>query len=106
MTRLPFALLSALLAPVVAAQDLVPAGTINGAIDKQNAVFVVQDEPAIAKYAEQIRARIFGKCGSLRDADAKEQDLAGSNLLVYGTPAHAWLQRQRRGCRSGSVNGA
>jgi C-terminal processing protease CtpA/Prc len=92
-SRMPcFALALVLtLVPPLTAQDLVPAGTIGAAIDKQNSVILIQDEPVIARYAEQIHKQFFPKCQTLRDAEATKADLAGKNLLVYGTPEHAWL---------------
>ncbi|HLQ36399.1 MAG TPA: S41 family peptidase [Planctomycetota bacterium] len=81
--------ISALL-PGARAQELVPAGTINAA-GKRDAVFIVQDEPGIARFAEQVRRQFFASSRTVTDAAAAETELKGSDLIVYGTPANAWL---------------
>jgi len=88
--RSVLALAGLLSAPPAAAQALVPAGCINDAIGR-DAVFLVQDEPGIVRFADAIRQRFFAKCRSMTDAEAVAADLAGTDVVVYGTPTHAWL---------------
>src|SRR5262245_4743512 len=84
------------LAPLLAqepvrAPELVPAGTINGALNVRDSVIIAQDEPGIARYAGAIQRKFFAACRRITDAQAVQEDLQGKALVVYGTPANAWL---------------
>ncbi|MBI1853964.1 MAG: hypothetical protein HYR85_26805 [Planctomycetes bacterium] len=76
-----------------APQSLVPAGSINDAVGRPGAVIVTQADPAIEKFVETIQKRFFPKSRVRQDSDTPEADLAGVDLIVYGTPKHAWLAR-------------
>lgn len=89
------AVLAACLAQPAAAQDLVPAGIINGASSGPKQVVITQDEPAIRQYAEAIQQRFFKKAELIDDKEALKRTFAGATLIVYGTPEHAWLARLR-----------
>jgi hypothetical protein len=95
MTMHP-ALAGALL--LVAAQPcaqtaLVPAGSINEALAKrEQVVILIEDEPGIRRHAELMRAQLFRGAEIVTDAEAATRDLAGCELVIYGTPAHAWVK--------------
>src|SRR5262245_32050038 len=72
-------------------QDLAPAGIINNAIDKQHAVFVVQEEPRVQRYAEGVRKQFFASARLLTAAEAVGSVPKDADLVVYGTPDSPWL---------------
>jgi C-terminal processing protease CtpA/Prc len=84
-----------LLAATAAAQSLVPAGSINGAVSGKPAAVVTHDEPAVMQYAKAIRDRFFAKATIYGEKDLPAS-FAGTSLLVYATPAHPWFEAHRK----------
>lgn len=76
-----------------AAQDLVPAGSINAAAAGAKQVILAQDDAAIHRYARAIQKRFFKKAELIDDKHAAKTSWAGVDLIVYGTPEHAWIRK-------------
>jgi len=89
------ALAAVLLTAAAAAQSLVPAGSINGAIGGKPAAVVTPDEPAVMQYAKAIRDRFFAKAAMYGEKDLPAA-FAGTSLLVYATPSHPWFESHRK----------
>jgi C-terminal processing protease CtpA/Prc len=79
----------------VAGQDLVPAGSIVEAARGENRVIVAQDHPDVRRHAEAMQKRFFREAELIGGEQAAERSLAGRTLIVYGTPAHAWLEKYK-----------
>ncbi len=77
------------------AQDLVPAGSINAASGGAKQIVITQNDPAIRRHAEAMHQRFFKNAELLDDQQAIGRSLAGADLIVFGTPEHAWLVRLR-----------
>jgi len=91
----PRAILFVSLPLSAAAQDLVPAGSINAASGGPKRIVITQDDPAIRRHAEAMHQRFFKNAEFIDDKQAIGRPLAGADLIVYGTPEHAWLFRLR-----------
>ncbi len=78
-----------------AAQDLTPAGSIDSALLGPSQLVVAQDDAAVRRYAKARQEEFFRKAELIDDKQAVERSLAGRTLIVYGTPAHAWLNKHK-----------
>jgi len=89
------ALAAVLLTAAAAAQSLVPAGSINGAVGGKPAAVVTHDEPAVMQYAQAIRDRFFAKAAIYGEKDLPAA-LPGTSIVVYATPSHPWFEAHRK----------
>jgi hypothetical protein len=78
------------LAPL-AAQSLVPAGSINAAVASRPVVLLVEDDPAVLRYATAIRDKLFAGA-EIVTGEPRAEHLTGRTLLVWGTRAHPLLR--------------
>lgn len=76
---------------------LFPAGSINAVFGHPRLLILAEDDPAVIRQATFVRDRFFKDRSELViGKDALTKDLAGHNLLVYGTvDGHPWLARMR-----------
>ncbi|MCI0643047.1 MAG: S41 family peptidase [Gemmataceae bacterium] len=75
------------------AQELVPAGSINAALGGPKQIIVTQDDPVIKRFAHAVHKQFFRNADFIDDKQALERRFAGVDVVVYGTPQHAWLRR-------------
>ncbi len=79
-----------------ARSELVPAGSINSVFSHKKVAIIAQDDAGIRRQATFVRDRFFKNAKILTDAQAVKADLAGHNLIVYGTvKGNAWLRKLR-----------
>ena len=94
----PIVLLAVLVTTVpvpAGAQELTPAGSINAALSGTKRIILMQDDPAVRRYAEAIHKKFFKNAELLGAKQALERSVAGLDVIVYGTPEHAWLAKLR-----------
>ncbi|MCI0381126.1 MAG: S41 family peptidase [Gemmataceae bacterium] len=73
-------------------QELVPAGSINAALGGPKQVIVAQDDPVIQSIAQVVQKQFFTKAELIDDKEPLDKRFAGVDVIVYGTPEHAWLR--------------
>jgi hypothetical protein len=79
--------------PTALGEDLVPAGSINAALSAKPITIVIDDIPDVRQHATAIRDRFFPGAPLITGAAARDTDLGGHTLIVYGTPGgNPWLQ--------------
>lgn len=74
------------------APTLVPAGSINDALQGRPVTFVTHAEPAVLQFTTAIRDRFAKDAPIVTEAGLQDGDLAGRRLMVYATPDHPWLR--------------
>jgi C-terminal processing protease CtpA/Prc len=89
-------LASLLLTAALPAQALVPAGTINGALQPKPTVVLAPAEPAaVLRYVAAIHKQFFSGGELLSGKAAADADLRGKSAVVYATPAEPWFDKHR-----------